>query len=144
MVSFKVVDNRTNIDRKFQRLRERLSGLENDVLEGVASTLVLYSPVDTGAYMRSHIITEGRSRGGGVSSHGLPRDQPWQSEAQSALNRLFSQIAGIQDFSLATFSNNAPHAAQVENEHGYAVYAKAKDVGQQIKRDAIGKFRSQG
>ena len=84
-MQIKVVDNRTSLSRKLKELSEQVEGLSEEVGRQTIQSLVAESPVDTGAFMDSYNATDGRSRGGGVSSEGRQRRQSWETYAAAAI-----------------------------------------------------------
>lgn len=145
MVRFKVVDNRTKVSEEIKRLEEQLDKFTKYYLEGLATEVVLESPVDTGTYITSHHITQ-TAPSGQTSSHGKPRQQDWETFAQQALNNLFAEIEAFGPLDKVTtyyIANNASHANFVEYEHGYAPYSKARASAGKISSEAAAKARSQ-
>ena len=143
MVQFKVVDNRQLTAAAIKELSLKLEGFQKEFLEGLATSIVLDSPVDTGTYMSSHNV--GTSpEAGTASSAGKPKNQPYSSYAQTAMNKLFSEIDSVASADLDTvyFSNKSNHAANVEYEHGYEVYSRAKRKAPQIAEEAAAKVRA--
>ena len=135
-VSFKVVDNRTNISKKIQELNNQLENYGKFFLEGMANEIVLASPVDTGTYMESHSLGQTTPTGFN-SSFGKPKKQPYDTYAQATLNRLYASIESLGgDWTTAKFSNIALHANEVEYEHGYGVYTMARDKAPLIAQEA--------
>lgn len=120
-MQIKVVDNRTSLSRKLKELSEQVEGLAEEVGRQTIQSLVAESPVDTGAFMDSYNASDGRSRGGGVSSDGKPRRQSWETHAAAAISRVYSQLTGS---STMIISNNAPHAGIVEKK--YMPFAKTR------------------
>ena len=143
MVQFKVVDNRKVTAAAIKEMSRRLEGFQEEFLQGIASSIVLDSPVDTGTYMESHRI--GTAPASGVtSSKGKPKNQPFGSIAQSELNRLYADIEAIKDADLSTvyFSNIAEHATEVEYQHGYEVYSRARSKSSVIAKEAAAKAKA--
>lgn len=135
-VSFKVVDNRTNVSKKIEELNNKLENYGKYFLEGMATQIVLTSPVDTGTYMEAHELGMGTS-GGYSSSYGKPKNQDYNAYAQSTLDRLIAAIDSLgENWTNARFSNNALHASDVEYEHGYAVYTMARNKAPLIAQEA--------
>lgn len=115
-MQIKVIDNRSNLFRKLKELEENLDELHTQLIIKTAVSLVSTSPVDTGAYMDSFNVAEGRSRAGGVSSKGKPQNQPWETHATDAIARMSTQ-ARSTNAGVATISNNAPHNRAVEEKY---------------------------
>lgn len=111
MPSIKVIDNRSSLFRKLKELGENLEELHTQIIIKTAVSLASVSPVDTGAYMDSFNVTEGRSRAGGVSSKGKPRNQAKDAYMTKAISRMSAQ-ARTTKAGLAVISNNAPHAGK--------------------------------
>ena len=102
-----------------------------DKLTAIATTAVQYSPVDTGAYVTSHSLQAGSNTyGRGYSSSNKPRGQDDRVKKAEALDNLMGDIAklDLQDMTKVTLRNDSPHAQTVEYKHGYAVYAKVRNI----------------
>ena len=135
-VSFKVVDNRTNVSKKIEQLNNQLENYGKYFLEGMATEIVLNSPVDTGTYMEAHSLGT-TTANGFSSSYGKPKNQDYNAFAQPALDRLLASISSLgENWTNARFSNNALHASDVEYEHGYAVYTIARNKAPIIAQEA--------
>lgn len=143
MVQFKVVDNRKVTAAAIKEMSRRLEGFQKEFLEGLATSIVLDSPVDTGTYMDSHNIGT-TPETGTASSSGKPKNQPYGTYAQTAMSRLFNEIESLSSTDLDTiyFSNKSNHATNVEYEHGYEVYSRAKRKAPQIAEEAAAKVRA--
>ena len=130
MVRFKIVDNRLAVSKKIKELQERLGRLPKEYLKEFANEVVLNSPVDTGTYMDAHNVGV---EGPVVSSHGKPRNQPYEPHANDALARLYAQIDALPDEQTKYYiSNNSVHAFRVEYEYGYAPYTTARARAQEL------------
>ena len=143
MVQFKVVDNRRIASEAIKEMSQKLEGFQKEFLEGIATSIVLDSPVDTGTYISSHNV--GTSvESGMTTSANKPRNQSFNAFAQPALNKLFSEIDAVasEDLDTVYFSNTSSHAANVEYEHGYEVYSRAKRKAPQIAEEAAAKVRA--
>ena len=117
-VSFKVVDNRTNVSKKIEQLNNQLENYGKYFLEGMATEIVLNSPVDTGTYMDAHSLGNTRAKGL-VTSTGKPKGQSHNEYAQAARDRLVASIESLgENWTNAIFSNNAAHAYLVEYAFG--------------------------
>jgi len=143
MTQFKVVDNRASIAAKLEKLERTIEDFSTEYLRGMANSIVLDSPVDTGTYMEAHRVGTSPASGS-VSSHGKPKNQPFGTVAQNELNRLYIDIDRLEGAELNTvyFSNIAEHATQVEYEHGYEVYSRAKSKSPQIASQAAARARA--
>lgn len=108
------------------------------------------SPVDTGAYVRSHSIGTSTGLGGKQSSHGKPKDNG--SAREEAHTKLYSQIEALPEGSTKVYmGNRSPHASAVETgwptkngfREGYHVYAtlrgRAKVFIQEAKNEVWGR-----
>lgn len=143
MVQFKVIDDRTSIANKLKKLEDLVEDFGEEYLRGMANSIVLDSPVDTGTYMESHRV--GTSPASGItSSKNKPKNQPFGAVAQSELNRLYADIEALKDADLSTvyFSNIAEHATEVEYQHGYEVYSRARSKSPQIAKEAAAKAKA--
>jgi len=114
MIRTQVIMNRDSTGR-FTKIPERLDEFGQVYGQKMAEQLVLGSPVDTGAYMDGFYAG---SSGGSTSSHGRPRNQPWQPYAQNAIGRMVNGIATLYGSTSMTFGNTAEHAQFVEYKYG--------------------------
>ena len=137
MIKVKLLDNRFKVFKKIKELEEKLEILPKTYLKELASEVVLNSPVDTGTYMDSHNIGEVGERS---SSKGKPQNQPYETHAENALERMFNQIDALpKDTSRYYISNSSEHAWKVEYEYDYAPYTIAKAKSQQLLDEAVKK-----
>lgn len=129
-----------------KKVEDNLVEVRKVFLEKLANEAVVTSPVDTGAYVRSHSIGTSTGLGGKQSSHGKPKDNG--TARADAIDKLLSQIASIPDGATQVFmGNRSPHASAVENgwptKDGYHVYtvlrAKAPTFIQEAKNQVWGK-----
>ena len=136
----KVEDNLVEVRKVF------LEKLANQVVYASPNPTDGGSPVDTGAYVRSHSIGTSTGLGGKQSSEGKPKD--YGTARTDAIDKLLSQIASIPDGATQVFmGNRSPHASAVENgwpkRDGYHVYtilrAKAPEFIQEAKNQVWGK-----
>lgn len=143
MVALKVLDKRQVSAKAIEEMAKLVEGFKEEYLQGVASSVVLDSPVDTGTYMESHNIGT-TPRGGSTSSRGKPKGQPYGVYAQPTLNRLFTEIELLADVDVdkVYIYNTAEHATSVEYEHGYEVYSRAKNKAKQIAEEAAAKVKA--
>lgn len=137
MIKFKLVDRRTKVHRRIEALKEQLEELPKEFMRTTVDEIIEYSPVDTGTYMDAHNI--GTTRGA-TSSFGKPQNQDYQTYAESARERLYSQIAALgPEVTKHYISNNSLHAWKVEYELGYAPYSSARRTAQTLLDKAIAK-----
>lgn len=143
MVKLKIVDNRASIAAKIRRLELLIDDFSQEYMRGMANSIVLDSPVDTGTYMEAHRIGP-TPASGSMSSHGRPKNQPFGTVAQSELNRLYIDIDRLEGVELNTiyFSNIAEHATEVEYQHGYEVYSRARNKSPQIAAQAAARAKA--
>lgn len=135
MIKVKLLDNRFKVFKKIKELEEKLEELPKAYMKEIATEVVLQSPVDTGTYMDHHNIGE---VGEPVNSHGKPHNQPWQTHADNAMDRLFAQIETLpKDTARYYISNSAVYAEKVELDHLPYTLAKAKS--EQLLEQAKGK-----
>jgi hypothetical protein len=125
----RVILNR-GLDGKFQKLTEDLEQYGQIYGRMMAEDLVQFSPVDTGAYMDSFYAGSSYG-GGGESSRGRPRQQPWAPYAEGAIQRMSSAVAALRGSTTIVFGNGAPHATDVEYKHGYAPFGNAASLHRQ-------------
>jgi len=114
MIRTQVIMNRGSGGR-FTKIPERLDEFGQAYGQKMAEQLVLGSPVDTGAYMDGFYVG---SSAGSTSSHGRPRNQPWQPYAQNAIGRMVNGVAALYGSTSMTFGNTAEHAKFVEYKYG--------------------------
>lgn len=143
MTQFKVVDNRASIAAKLKKLEQTLDDFAQEYMQGMANSIVMDSPVDTGTYMEAHRIGTSPASGS-MSSHGRPKNQPFGTVAQGELNRLYADIDRLEGAELSTiyFSNIAEHATDVEYQHGYEIYSRARNKSPQIAAQAAAKAKA--
>lgn len=114
------------------RIDESVAVQTKAVVRDIASYAVSISPVDTGAYVLSFSVLPAGSGGGRMrTSHNKPRRQDDGAKKQEALGQINSDIEAI-DFTVVerfTLRNRAEHARDVEDKHGYAVFAKTVAYG---------------
>lgn len=109
---------------------DRVESVLRSKLLAIAETAVGFSPVDTGAYVTSHSIKpSGSSYGRGVSSRRKPPRQEAEAKAES-MDNLRGDISAmdVNDMKKVTLRNDSPHAQAVEYKHGYAVFAKVRNI----------------
>lgn len=112
MIKFKLIDNRTRVAKQIKQLEEKLEQFPKEFMKITADVIVTHSPVDTGTYMDAHQIGTQESI---TTSHGKPRNQPYSNFADSATDRLYSQIDRLNvDGSDWFITNNSAHAIRVE------------------------------
>jgi len=120
-----------SLKQKMRMVEQQTEDLIRNKLKAIATTAVQYSPVDTGAYVTSHSLqASSRSYGRGYSSKGKPRGQNPDAMKAEAMENLMGDIAklDLQDMTKVTLRNDSPHAQTVEYKHGYAVYAKVRNI----------------
>ncbi len=125
---FKVSVNEKSVSGKLKALEALSEEKVKDKLKLIADDLVVFSPVDTGAYVLSHTFAAtGSGAGRRYSSHGKPRNQDAASKQAEAKAQLYAEIeaAPISSTRAGIFRNRAPHATAVETKH--SVYTKTKD-----------------
>lgn len=149
MPEFKLIDNRRREADVIRDMGRKLEGFSGIFLKKLASEIVELSPVDTGTYMDSHSITQGKTRPEAVdSSHGKPRGQIKEPFAQAAISRLFAQIDAIEPNGEAYVSNSAVHAKIVEyggsswQRGPYAVYRSARAKTPIFAREAAAEAKN--
>jgi len=120
-----------SLKQKMRMVEQQTEDLIRNKLKAIATTAVQYSPVDTGAYVTSHSLQAGSNTyGRGYSSSGKPRGQDDRVKKAEALDNLMSDIAklDLEGMKKVTLRNDSPHAQTVEYKHGYAVYAKVRNI----------------
>lgn len=120
-----------SLKQKMRLVEQQAEDLIRNKLRAIATTAVQYSPVDTGAYVTSHSLQAGSNiYGRGYSSSGKPRGQDERAMKAEAMENLMGDIAklDLKDMTKVTLRNDSPHAQAVEYKHGYAVYAKVRNI----------------
>ena len=129
MIKFKLIDNRTRVSKKIKELQEKLEEFPKEFMRITADIVIKNSPVDTGTYMDAHQIVTSESI---TTSHGKPHNQPHSNFAETARDRLYSQINGLSvDGSDWFITNNSARAVRVEyigwdNVPAYSPYTIAR------------------
>ena len=120
-----------SLQKKFDQVEKLAEGAIRDKLVDIGETAVQASPVDTGAYVTSFSFAVGAGRPRGKSSANKPRGQNPEAMRKEGLANLVSdinRIPSLLDTTRITLRNAAPHAEQVEYKHGYAVFAKVRNI----------------
>lgn len=120
-----------SLKQKMQMVEKVAEDAVRNKLTAIATTAVQYSPVDTGAYVTSHSLQAGSNiYGRGYSSNGKPRGQNPEAMKAEAMENLMGDIAklDLEGMKKVTLRNDSPHAQTVEYKHGYAVYAKVRNI----------------
>lgn len=102
---------------QLQRLEDNLDLLRDEVLKGLADEIVMRSPVDSGAYVRSHTVEVGRSAGGQFAGNLQSNPTSANPEAERELGRakVYGEIDSLpRDAVQVSFNNRVPHASKVE------------------------------
>lgn len=118
------------INKTFDKKLEKIKEFVPEHLESLARDMAVDAPalskyfVDTGAFITSWQITDGRSgRPRGKSSHGLPRNKGNDSFAegkrQESQEQLMGDVARIdfKNTKVIVLRNGAPHALYVDAKH---------------------------
>ncbi len=126
-----------------RRVERQLTEVRDVFLENVAEKAVQISPVDTGAYVTSHTITTVSGTGRSRTSHNKPKNQDPQAKKSEAFDQLLGDIASLpEDATKVYFTNRAPHAKAVEDDHGYGVFAVIRNVAPALLQSAVEEVRS--
>lgn len=123
------------LDGKFQKITEDLRQVSTIYGRKVSEQLVLYSPVDTGAYMDGFYAGSGYVDNR-TSSAGRERNQPWENHAQPAVDRMTSGVSALMGSTRMVFGNTAEHSFDVEYEHGYRPFGKTANMHSELIREA--------
>ncbi len=120
------------LKKKLAEIEEMLEDAVERRMTDVARTVVLASPVDTGAFVNSWSFKDNLGGGRSKSSRGKPRNQPDQPNKLAALNNLAKDInvalsgdskRGYRKVGIEIpvgeyyFLNRAPHAQKVEDRY---------------------------
>ena len=127
------------LKKKLAEIDEMLEDAVERKMTDVARTIVLASPVDTGAFVNSWSFKDNLGGGRSKSSLGKPTGRDERSERGKALNNLVNDIKktvevgspggplkegiGIQADNYY-FINRAPHAKEVDDNPKYRVVNK--------------------
>lgn len=140
------------VQRSLTSIIKKIEGQLDDVktifLQKVATTLVSYSPVDTGAYITSHSITNRSGNGRSRTSHGKAKGQDRTTKGAESLEQLMSDIGALSKDSTKTYiANRSPHNNLVENggpnwrSTGYQVFSRTAMVAPILLQEAIQEAR---
>jgi hypothetical protein len=125
------IDISKAFDEKIRLLEQTAEEAVRDKLIDVAQTATNISPVDTGAYVTSFSYNVGAGRPRGKSSKNKPRGQNPEAKRQEGFNNLVSDINRIPNLlnsPIIVLRNGSPHATAVEYKHGYAVFARVRNI----------------
>jgi hypothetical protein len=142
-VSFKVIDNRSNVSRKIKELQDQLVNYKTYFLQGMANSLIANSPVDTGNYVTSFRV--GNSRSTEVTdSIGKPRGENYNEQYELGINKLSADITALADNDLnnVVFTNVAVYAYDVEYTYGDAPFTITRNLAPTISSDAAARAKA--
>jgi hypothetical protein len=125
------IDISKSLENKMLLLEQTAEEAVRDKLIDVAQTATNISPVDTGAYVTSFSYNVGAGRPRGKSSKNKPRGQNPEAKRQEGFNNLVSdinKIPNLLDSPVIVLRNGSPHATAVEYKHGYAVFARVRNI----------------
>jgi hypothetical protein len=125
------IDISKSLENKMLLLEQTAENAVRDKLISIAQTATTISPVDTGAYVTSFSYSVGAGRPRGKSSKGKPRGQNRRAMQEEGFNNLLSdinRIPNLLDSTSITLRNGSPHATAVEYKHGYAVFARVRNI----------------
>lgn len=125
------IDISKSLENKMLLLEQTAEDAIRDKLVDIAQTATNISPVDTGAYVTSFSYSVGAGRPRGKSSKGKPRGQNRKAMQEEGFNNLLSdinRIPNLLDSTSITLRNGSPHATAVEYKHGYAVFARVRNI----------------
>ncbi len=130
---FKLIDKRLSGSRDvLDSIFGAFGEMKKDVYRGVVDVVVSKSPVDTGTYMDSHDVYDGRSRAAtDNSSKGKPRNRPREAHAGAALDRMYAQIDALDPSADKVYIGNRSHHGMVVEYGGpktpaYAPYTQGR------------------
>ena len=130
------------ISQLVKRVETQLNEVRDVFLEKMAEKAVMLSPVDTGAYVESFSVTTISGGGRSRSSHGRPKGQDPEAKKSQAFEQLLGDISVIPpDVTKVYLTNRAPHAKQVEEDHGYGVFAVVRNVASNLLDEAVTEVR---
>lgn len=143
---FRVIDRRSSPSRALDAIDSALGTLHKRAVQHMVEKVVEYSPVDTGTYMDSHNVHQGRTAASPTeSSARKPKDQPYGEHASAALSRMQGQIETLGNAREAVVANDAVHARYVEygssKMFGYAVYLRARESTKDFIRSMVAEMR---
>lgn len=125
------IDISKSLENKMLLLEQTAEDAVRDKLISIAQTATAISPVDTGAYVTSFSYSVGAGRPRGKSSKGKPRGQNRRALQEEGFNNLLSdinRIPNLLDSTSIILRNGSPHATAVEYKHGYAVFARVRNI----------------
>lgn len=113
---FRLIDNRRSDTDLMNAVVGSIDEFRKTFYKLMINEIIGNSPVDTGTYMESHQIQDGRTGAVGTnSSANKPKNQPRGSFEQSARERLFADIDGlVSDHRAVYIGNYSVHAPLVE------------------------------
>lgn len=133
------------LQRKIDNMLEELGDEVGNKMADIATTIVVASPVDTGAFVNSWSFKDNLGGGRAKSSAGKPKNQPPAVERNKSLNNLVDDIrttlsvgspGGYLKSGLTVsasnfyFINRSPHALIVEDR----LEAKNQSILQKVKQ----------
>ena len=130
---------------QLKKVQEDLQSIRTEFLYNIAEDLVMFSPIDTGTYVRNHSITSTTGSGGKQNSHGKPPDDG--SAVSDAIDKLVGQIKGLSPEETKVYiANRSPYANKVEYSGWgatppYAVYTSVESRAGLHLQAAINKVR---
>lgn len=124
----RVRNNYKSIKAKLNKALEDLGDEGKDYLKDIANTMVVRTPVVTGAFASSYSVVGSGSRSTrSVSSKGRPKTREVENYRALARDTMYSDIDGLDILKSGRvqFKNGAPHAPEVNDK--YQIFAVAKD-----------------
>lgn len=143
---FRVIDRRVSASKALNAIDSALGTLHKRAVQHMVDKVIEYSPVDTGTYMDSHNVRQGRTSSQATeSSARKDRDQPYGEHAAAASSRMNGQIEALGDSREAVVANNAVHARFVEygssKMFGRFVYLRAREDTKDFIRNMVAEIR---
>lgn len=143
---FRTIDRRTSEARAIAAVDDALGTLHKRAVQHMVDRVVAYSPVDTGTYMDSHNVRDGRTGASATeSSHRKQRGQSYSQHAAAAIDRMTAQVESLGNSRSAVIANDALHARYVEygtsKMFGFMVYSRAREDTKEFIRSMVAEIR---
>lgn len=143
---FRVIDRRASASKALDAIDSTIGDLHKRAVQFMVQRVVDYSPVDTGTYMDSHNVRQGRTSSSATeSSAHKDRNQSYGEHAEAALSRMMGQAESLGNAREAVVANNAVHARYVENGNskmfGRFVYLRAREDTKDFIRGMVAETR---
>ena len=143
---FRVIDRRASASKALSAIDSALGTLHKRAVQHMVEKVIEYSPVDTGTYMGSHNVRQGRTASQATESSARKEgNQSYGEYSSAARTRMMGQVEALGDAREAVIANNAVHARYVENGNskmfGRFVYLRAREDTKDFIRSMVAEMR---